>query len=175
MRKALVFLGILDDGDLDWMITVGHRQEVSPGEVLIREGVALDSVFLVIDGVLAVRTARTAETDIARLRCGEVVGEMSFVDTRPPSASVVALEPSLVLAILRTVLAKRLTEDVPFAARFYRALAVFLSDRLRATVSQLGYGRGVEAPDVEIDPDTLDAVALAGARFDWLQRRLREI
>ena len=176
MRKALFLLGILNDGDLDWMIAAGGRREVDPGAVLIREGAPVDAIFLVIDGLLAVRTALTGDTDIASLRSGEIVGEMSFVDSKPPSASVLAIEPSVVLAIPRNVLANKLVDDVPFAARFYRALAVFLSDRLRSTVSQLGYGRGVERqPDDEVDPDTLDNVSLAGARFDWLQKRLKEI
>jgi bacteriocin-type transport-associated protein len=176
VRKALFLLGILNDGDLDWMIAAGGRREVDPGAVLIREGAPVDAIFLVIDGLLAVRTALTGDTDIASLRSGEIVGEMSFVDSKPPSASVLAIEPSVVLAIPRNVLANKLVDDVPFAARFYRALAVFLSDRLRSTVSQLGYGRGVERqPDDEVDPDTLDNVSLAGARFDWLQKRLKEI
>ena len=177
MRKALFLLGILNDGDLDWMIAAGARRDVDPGAILIREGSPVDAIFLVIDGLLGVRTALTGDTTIASLRSGEIVGEMSFVDSKPPSASVLALEPSIVLAIPRTALAAKLESDVPFAARFYRALAVFLSDRLRSTVSQLGYGKGVEQrqPDDEVDPDTLDNVSLAGARFDWLQKRLKEI
>ena len=176
MRKALFLLGILEDTDLDWLIKAGARREVDPGDVLIHEGTPVDAVFVVVDGLLAVRTKLTADANIASLRSGEIVGEMSFVDSKPPSASVLALEPSVLLAIPRTALTAKLQDDVAFAARFYRSLAVFLSDRLRTTVSQLGYGTGVErARDDEVDPDTLDHVALAGARFDWLQQRLKEI
>jgi bacteriocin-type transport-associated protein len=176
VRKALFLLGILNDADLDWMIAAGARRDVDPGSILIREGSPVDAIFLVVDGLLAVRTKLTGDANIANLHSGEIVGEMSFVDSKPPSASVLAIEPSVVLAIPRTALASKLQDDVPFAARFYRALAVFLSDRLRSTVSQLGYGKGVERePDDEVDPDTLDNVSLAGARFDWLQKRLKEI
>ena len=118
--------------------------------------------------------------EVARLRPGEIVGEMSFVDSRPPSATVQAVEPSSVLAIPRLGLAARLIQDAPFAARFYRAIAVFLSDRLRSTVGLLGYGSGQTLEDQasyadEIDTAVLDNVSLAGARFDILQRRLRAI
>jgi CRP-like cAMP-binding protein len=166
----------LDDSDLDWLIGAGSRREVDPGDVLIREGTPVGAVFVVVDGLLAVRTQLTGDANIASLRSGEVVGEMSFVDSKPPSASVIALEPSVLLAVPRDALTAKLAGDVAFAARFYRSLAVFLSDRLRSTVSQLGYGTGVERQrDDEVDPDTLDSVSLAGARFDWLQRRLKEI
>jgi CRP/FNR family transcriptional regulator, cyclic AMP receptor protein len=175
VRKALFLLGILDDRDLDWLISAGTKQEVAPGAVLIQEGKPIDAVFLVLDGLLAVRTAHLGDADVARLRSGEIVGEMSFVDSRPPSASVLATEPSVVLAIPRSMLLAKLGQDVAFAARFYHSLAVFLSDRLRSTVSQLGYGRVERDHDDEVDPETLDNMSIAGARFDWLQRRLKEI
>jgi CRP/FNR family cyclic AMP-dependent transcriptional regulator len=178
MRKALFLLGILNDSDLDWMIEVGTKRQVAPGAILIHEKEAVDAVFLVLDGLFAVRTAHTGGHDVAQLRSGELVGEMSFVDARPPSASVVSVDPSVVLAIPRAALEKKLQQDVAFAARFYRSLAVFLSDRLRTTVGHLGYGRPEPdrpAADEEMDPATLDALSLAGARFDWLQRRLKSL
>src|SRR5689334_11934451 len=123
MRKVLLFLRILDDSDLEWMIEVGSRREVAAGDALVQEGQPLDSVFLVIDGALSVRTRALGGSEVARLLSGEVVGEMSFVDSRPPSASVIAAEQSTVLAVPRSLLSERLQEDQSFAARFYRALA----------------------------------------------------
>ena len=34
MRKALYFLGILDDSDVEWMIRHGQKMALSPGTVL---------------------------------------------------------------------------------------------------------------------------------------------
>jgi CRP/FNR family cyclic AMP-dependent transcriptional regulator len=180
MRKALFFLGILDDSDIEWMMTAGVKLDVAPSQILISEGQRVDALFLVLDGKLSVTVGGTANRELARLQCGEVVGEMSFVDSRPPSATVQALEKSVVLKISRSRLDAKLAEDPPFAARFYRALAVFLSDRLRGTVARLGYGKGIGPDDDnlaidEIDDAILDNLSLAGARFDWLQRRLRAI
>lgn len=112
-----------------------------------------------------------------RLGSGEVVGEMSFIDARPPSATVTAVEPAVVLAVPRSALAAHLGEDDGFAARFYRALAVFLSRRLRSTVSRLGYGAGkplredIEYED-ELDSHVLGNVHRAGLRFDRVLQRL---
>ena len=179
MRKALFFLGILNDSDLDWMIAQGTKKDIPAGSILIHEGRPLDSVFIILDGRLAVSTSSVVGKDIASLMCGEIVGEMSFLDSRPPSASVRAVEKCSVLAISKKRLSDKLENDSAFAARFYRALGVFLSDRLRATVGLLGYGKGQKLDDKEfadeIDPETLDKVALAGARFDWLQRKLQSI
>ena len=180
MRKALFFLGILNDSDIEWMVSAGSRQEVAASQVLIREGEPVDSVFLVLGGQLSVLVSALGKREVVRLHPDEIVGEMSFVDRRPPSATVQAQERSVVLAIPRQLLHARLTEDAPFAARFYRALAVFLSDRLRNTVGQLGYGKDTRLDadamySDEIDSDMLETVSLAGARFDWLQRRLRAL
>jgi CRP/FNR family cyclic AMP-dependent transcriptional regulator len=180
MRKALFFLGILNDADVEWMIATGAKQHLNPRDVLIQEGTAATSVFLVLEGVLSVVARAAGNKEVARLRSGEIVGEMSFVDSRPPSATVQAVEPSSVLAIPRRDLEARLFQDATFAARFYRAMAMFLSDRLRSTVGLLGYGSGQTLEDEasyadEIDTAVLDNVSLAGARFDLLQRRLRAI
>jgi CRP/FNR family cyclic AMP-dependent transcriptional regulator len=180
MRKALYFLGILNDSDIEWMVSAGSKQEVSPGDVLIHEGKPISYLYLVLDGQLSVSVGAANNREMARLRSGEVVGEMSFVDSRPPSATVRALEKSWVLAIPRGRVQTKLAQDIAFAARFYRAIAVFLSDRLRGTVGLLGYGSGKSLDKEsmyadEIDVDTLDNLSLAGTRFDLLQRRLRAI
>jgi CRP-like cAMP-binding protein len=67
MRKALYFLGILNDADIDWLVAAGSRREVAAGKVLIEEGRAIDSVFLVFDGAFLVRTRALGEREIARL------------------------------------------------------------------------------------------------------------
>ena len=81
------------------------------------------------------------------------------------------------LSVPRARLTDKLEQDVAFAARFYRALGVFLSSRLRKTQQRLGYGKDILDEEVqhedELDPEVLDNVALAGARFDWMLKRLR--
>jgi CRP/FNR family cyclic AMP-dependent transcriptional regulator len=177
MRKALIILGTLDDSDIDWMIAVGKRQRMKAGSTLIVEGEKIDHVCIVLEGAFAVRVAALQDKEMAQLRAGEIVGEMSFVDSRPPSASVVALEDSLVLSIPNSELTKRLG-DPNFAARFYRSLAVFLANRLRNTVTRLGYGKASadaeeEALGDEIGPTMLETLAMAGARLNWMMKRLR--
>ena len=180
MRKALLFLGILNDSDVDRMAAAGMKQNVPAGTVLIREGKPIEAIFIVLNGCFIVSTASLAGKQIARLKSGEILGEMSFVDSRPPSASVTAAENSVVLNIPRDRLAAQLETDVDFACRFYKAIAVFLSDRLRNTVGLLGYSqsRPLDEERVysdELDSDTLDNLELAGARFDLLQKKLRTL
>lgn len=177
MKKVLFILGQLNDLDIEWFIKVGHKQQVPAGKTLIHEGQAIDTLYVVLDGVLTVSMRALGGQEVARLGAGEMVGEMSFIDARPPSATVTAADNGIVLAIPRRQLAAKLEQDMGFAARFYRALAMFLSDRLRGTVSRLGYGEGqsleeaVEYAD-ELDENVLDTVHLAGTRFERILKRL---
>ena len=178
MRKALFILGSLSDLDVDWLIENGSKEKISANQVLIGQGEAVSSLYFITQGEFAVTNPKQGNKEIARLKSGEVVGEMSFIDSSPPSASVVAKQDSTVLAIPREDLADHLKDDTGFASRFYYALAVFLSDRLRKTVKSLGYGEHNEDDDDmgdEIDLGVMDNLHLAGARFDTIMRRLSEI
>ena len=177
MRKVLFLLGQLSDSDVEWLITRGRKQVIASGTVLFQEGRAIDSLYVVLDGTLGASVPAPGGKQTVRLGCGEVVGEISFVDARPPTATVTALEDTTVLAIPRQELARKLEHEAEFAARFYRALAVFLAHRLRAAGLRLDYGEGQELrEDVaytdELDPAVLDQVHLAGARFDEVLQRL---
>jgi CRP-like cAMP-binding protein len=172
MRKALYVMGILDDEDVEWIASHGRRLGVSKDEVLIREGESVDALFILLDGSLRVSTGGT---QVATLLSGEIVGEISFVDSRPPAATVTASQPSHVLAVPRSMLHAKIATDPWFASRFFRALATFLADRLRTTTARLGYGNAAQDrldEGDEIDLDMMDSVSLAAVRFDKLLKRM---
>jgi bacteriocin-type transport-associated protein len=177
MRKVLFILSELADADLDWMLQHGVRESHPAGAVLIEEGKPLSVLYVLLDGQLSVSLAALGGKEVARLQSGEILGELSFLDSRPPTATVTAVSEVTVLSIDRSLLSSKLEEDAPFAARFYRALGIFLASRLRRTQKTLGYGGEILDDEVEhedeLDPEVLENVALAGARFDWMMRRLR--
>jgi CRP/FNR family cyclic AMP-dependent transcriptional regulator len=95
---------------------------------------------------------------------------MSFIDARPPSATVRALTDVVVYTVSKQRLQQGLDENIAFAARFYRAVATFLSDRVRKATA-IQEGMDPDAAD-ELDDSVLDNVDRAGARFTDLSRRL---
>src|SRR5262249_34274347 len=150
----------------------GESRAVPAGGVLIRQGGEIDALFILLEGRLSVWLTGRGEREIARLNAGEIVGGMSFLDARPPPATGDALEESTVFAVPRAALAQKLATDLGFAARFYRALAIYLSTTVRERHRTLGYGDGsavaeAEAEDDdadELNPAVLDTVYLAGER-----------
>ncbi|WP_008315027.1 cyclic nucleotide-binding domain-containing protein [Leptolyngbya sp. PCC 6406] len=176
MKRILFILGVLEDEDVDWLVSAGQRQALATNEVLIREGDIPQALHLILSGQLMVSVDRGQPTVIAHLAGGEVVGEMSFVDYLPASATVTAAEPSVVLTVHQSALTAKLGQDVGFASRFYRALAMLLSTRLRGTVRHLEaeYWQPITLYDERYAPEMADNIALGGIRFDWLIRRLRD-
>lgn len=128
----------LDPAQVDWILENGHERRITSGDALVEEDGEVDAIYFLIEGLLHAKTRALGGQVLAVLGPGEVVGEISFVDHRRASASVVAAEDGLVLALPRAVLEAQLTADDAFAARFYRALAAIACRRLRATGSRLG-------------------------------------
>ncbi|HEY9736060.1 MAG TPA: cyclic nucleotide-binding domain-containing protein [Trichocoleus sp.] len=177
MKRVLFILGVLEDDDVDWLVAAGKRLALPEGEVLIQEGQPTDAIYLLLDGTLHVTVAALKEQVMAELFSGEVVGEMSFVDTQPPSATVAAAQPSVVLAIPASALQQKLSTDPAFASRFYKALAILLSSRLRSTVKHLEgeHWRPIAIAQEAVLDELADVISVGGIRFDWMLRRLRDL
>src|SRR5258706_3051687 len=172
VRKVLFIFSVLTDGDVEWLAKAGQRVHVEPGAVLIAVGSQIDYLYFVLEGRLAIKT-RSGDP-IALLESGEIIGEMSLVDPAPTAVSVEVVADTALLRIADAVLRDKLASDPGFASRFYRALCVFMADRLRSTTQRMGYGSASEdthAKD-ELNDDLLDNVHLAGARFDRMLKRL---
>jgi CRP-like cAMP-binding protein len=164
-------MGVLNDEDIQWLATHGTTRFVPPGTVLIREGEPVDWLFILLDGQLSI-TIRGGFL-LATLQSGEMLGEISFVDARPPAAAATAVQNSYVLMVPKELLRRNLDTNTAFAARFYRAAAVCLANRLRVTSSRLGYGDASQDHEGnELDDALLDNVSLGATRFDRLLRAL---
>ncbi len=139
MQEALKLLSHLGDDDTHWIFEVGREEGVGADTVLITEGTHPDNVYIVLSGVVDVRASGVVDdTPLAKLGPGELLGEMSFLDGAPASANVVAVEPVLVLTLPRSALRARLDRDPAFGARWYKALALLTSRRLRDSMGPFG-------------------------------------
>jgi CRP/FNR family cyclic AMP-dependent transcriptional regulator len=173
MRKALMILAELDDADLAWFAEIGKCQMLSPGNILIEEGKPIKALFVVLDGQLQV-VAGEKKTVLAHLASGNFIGEMSLIEKQAPTVSVISENNSKVLEIPQQAIQGRLEHNTDFAARFYRALAVVLSDRLRST-SRIGArtenGTGEQARsggENELEDELSDRLLAAGDRMRHL-------
>jgi len=179
MRKILFLMSHLSDSDLDWIVENGEVRKVKAETVLIQKGKPIDALYIVLDGSVEVLDADVDGKTI-RVGCGEVFGEVSMLDPRPPMATVVASSDATVLALPLDRLNDKLQADLSFSSHFYHSVAILLAHRLRKTVQRLVFGDGDpfsedEEYEDELNPEVLDAVHLTGNRFNrFLQKALVE-
>jgi CRP/FNR family transcriptional regulator, cyclic AMP receptor protein len=103
-------------------------RELQKEQVLMREGEDSTELFYVIHGTFkVVKTIYGKKTELAQIHPGEVVGEMSFLDKLPRSASVISVDDSTVQVIKRKNYQKFLEELPPW----FVILQKTLLDRLR--------------------------------------------
>jgi CRP-like cAMP-binding protein len=175
VKKALLLLAELRDEDVDWLVRAGTRRDLAAGGALLQQGSPVDALFVLLEGQLVEEIAGGRPT--AQLGPGEVVGARAFLDARPADASVRALVDAVLLELPARRLLARARTDGSFAGRFYRGLGVFLADRLRETERQLqsvrsGEAVAAEAGDGELNPELLDRLERAAARFQRLGQPL---
>jgi extracellular factor (EF) 3-hydroxypalmitic acid methyl ester biosynthesis protein len=137
MHTALGLLSELREEDVDWIFRVGSERQVIANTVVVREDEPLAYLYIVLEGLFGVRLASIPDAEIGRLGPGEIIGEISFLERCLPSASVIAVESSLLLEIPSAMLADQLKAKPSFGAQFYRALAILNSRRMRERVTSL--------------------------------------
>jgi CRP-like cAMP-binding protein len=188
LRKVLVVFATLNDSDIAWMIANGVLTKAGLGTVLIQQEQEVPAVYLLLEGMLGIyininNNGSGQEKKVAQRVKGEILGEMSFVDGGVASASVKTMENALVLALPQATLSAKFQEDRGFACRFYRSLALILSNRCLDLLSRGSAANfsntslellsdDIEAED-ELDMDLLEGTAIAGKRFDWMIKQLR--
>lgn len=165
MPRCVHILGLLRDEDIDFIAQAGLRVTLPPGAPLVEEGRRNSFLHIILSGAFLVTSRSTGDRQISVMQRGEVIGELSFLDARPPSATVRAVRASSVLAIARTEVGRRLDADLAFASRFYRALGITLAMRLRNLT------HGGRPPEDEVDVDALERAA-DDERFEAIMRRL---
>src|SRR5262245_28784272 len=172
MRKVLLFLAELSDQDLDWFSGAGVRELIRKGQVLIRQGLPLEALYVVLRGGF---TVSTQDGVVGTSGQGELLGEISFVDGSLPTATVTASEDSSVLAIPRTRLHSKLQTDETFASHVYRAVEKIMAHRLRdhpgPKTSRTPENLDRDEDSGEFDEETLDKISLAAVRFETLLAR----
>jgi len=115
--------------DILELLQVMEKREFSAGEYIFYEGDPGESMYILIAGEVQVLKGvlKRQITEIARLTPGESFGEMSLIENKPRSASVVALNNCTVLKLRR----QNLTPIPNVAAKLHFNIAKLLATRLR--------------------------------------------
>lgn len=107
---------------------------LEPEEYLIREGEESTQMYFLQTGTMAVfKRKGDATIQIGTIYSGEVVGEMSFLDKEPRSASVKAISD----CVLTVIPSEKFEKTLNSLPAWYKALVHTLLDRLRRANSRI--------------------------------------
>ena len=131
-KRILSRLQLFRNVDLDGpvfnsLLMQCEYRELESGDSLLSIEKENHHLYIVVRGRCAVQLGHNDETPLATVEPGECVGEMSIIDSRVPSAMVIADEPTLVLVIEQEVLWRMVSHSHEVA----RNLLYIMSERIR--------------------------------------------
>ena len=137
-------LPLFEELSLEDLKSLYHLCELRPfsfGEALIRAGQPAPALFILVEGVLDVRSAATAKAapgTVARLQPGAHLGELGLIDDSPSNVDVVAAAPGRVLRLDKVGLQRALAASDALAVKIFRVFLRTMAARLRETTARLG-------------------------------------
>jgi CRP-like cAMP-binding protein len=134
-----ILLQEMSNADIEWLLNIGQFQELAPNTCLNPPQQSRSQVYLLIDGAftLALPFKTGQSKEFAQAVIGEIIGNIPSLEDASSQATVQAKTQAQVIAIDSQQLANKLTQDLPFAAHFYRLQVLMLMQRLQALTGQL--------------------------------------
>lgn len=133
LRESPLFVG-LEGREVDRLVELSHQLRFQPGEIIVAQGSAGDSLFLLCEGALQVSAEGEKGRAIALAvldQPGAFFGEVSLVDHGPRSATVRAASEAVVLRVSLEALESFFMEFEETQVTVLRNLAKVLAQRLR--------------------------------------------
>jgi CRP/FNR family cyclic AMP-dependent transcriptional regulator len=143
LRNLELFKAFTDD-ELDKVSEIIEIRNYDAGEIIIRQGESVGTLFLIKSGsarVSAESGPGQPEEVFAILNPNEYFGELSLVDSHPPAASVYAEENDVIFAIDHKDLRDLMAKNLSIANKILYSLAHTLVQRLRDTDQSLSFAR----------------------------------
>jgi len=142
-RNLLAYIQLfegLTPAQLDWIAQHAHRRNFEAGRNVLTIEQPGEAVYIILHGTVKIHIEQ-GERDVilAILGAGDLLGEMSLIDSVGRSASAVTLETSLMLWMDKTTFNHMLDNFPPVARNLVKILSarVRLSDQLIQALATL--------------------------------------
>ncbi len=124
IEHAPLFEGSLESEHLAILLSNCRPAELSAGSVLMKQGEAGSSMFIIMEGAanVTIRGDSGQSHEVNILATGDVVGEMSLMTGAPRNATVTALTRVRVLEVTKNTIELLLQKSPNLAERFSKVL-----------------------------------------------------
>jgi signal transduction histidine kinase len=97
--------------ELEWLMSHSTVRHLEPGQVLTAKGDAVDGLFIILTGHIAIYVDRgTGPNKVMEWRAGDVTGMLPYSRMVSPPGDTIAQEPCVVLALSRDLLPEMVRE-----------------------------------------------------------------
>ena len=136
---------ILPDDNVSKLLPYLKRCEYQSGEYLIREGDVADVIYFIQSGQVTAQLESPGKNPVRleTIDSGRTVGEIGFFLSTPRTASVVAVQNSVVYSLSLVDLKQMEASDTEVANLFHRLSVILLSQRVMHLTSTV---RALERP-----------------------------
>ena len=125
--------------DIERLIAFMQIYRAETGQTIIQEGDVDDNLLLIVEGRVEITKADSHgdRRPMTVVGPGATLGEMSMIDGEPRFATCVALEATTFAVLSRDSMVKIIIEEPALGSKILIKLVTLLSQRLRATSSNL--------------------------------------
>src|SRR5215831_11313017 len=139
LRKLDVFrdLSFNEALELDELL---HERVFEKGEIVFEEGDIGHGIFVVVSGKVRVDpTPEVLKNTVIEFGPGEMLGELSLFDEAPRTATVVAVERTVMVALFRAEFSSLLTKNTKIGVKVLVRLSTTMCGRARRLLLREGH------------------------------------
>ncbi len=143
LLKGVYLFSDLGADERGRLAKIAEPMSLQAGFQIFGGGDEATALYLIKEGSVRITTLSPSgeRIDVATLASGSHFGEMALMDGAKRSASAETLEPTSIFRFDYARIRSLLDGSPPIASKFYRALARFLSNRLRQTTTDMTFAR----------------------------------
>ena len=137
--QSLPMFSGLSEREKGTLLAIFKPHHYSPGDVLCREGDRAFSFFVVCRGIVQIYKdlGKGGREQLGQLGKASMIGQVSLIDGKPRSATVVAKTPVTTLECSRDDFERLFNAGSPFAFKILDQIIIHLSRRLRDANNQI--------------------------------------
>jgi CRP-like cAMP-binding protein len=132
LLRDKVLFAEFNNAEMEEFLDLLEEERYAAGDLIVKQDDQGDSMYILVSGLAKVQHQKNGrQIELATLQAGDFFGEIALIDEGPRSASVLALEPCVLLKITQAAVAA-LAGVYPGAAfKLLIAIGRIMVDRLR--------------------------------------------
>ena len=137
LLKKIPLFGGLSRREILEMDGLLHERTYEKDEIIFEEGDAGHGIFIIVSGRVRVRSSRKLlETAVPELGLGDMFGELTLFDEAPRNATIVAMEPTVAVALFQAEFSSLITRNKSIGVKVLMEISGAMSRRVRQLLLQ---------------------------------------